>query len=59
MHGSPTHANQVILPRVRILLKAHPKIAAIATKAAVQVTWVETAFNPIERLRIAEPLLKM
>lgn len=59
IHGRPTQASQVIFPSVRTLEKAKPTIAAIATKAAVHVACVETAFKPIDRLRIAEPLLKM
>ena len=59
IHGSPIHASQVIRPRVRMLLNANPRIAATVAKTAVHVAWVETALKPIERLRIAEPLLKM
>lgn len=59
MHGRPIHASQVIRPRVRMLEKANPAMAEMATKTAVQVACVETALKPIERLRIAEPLLKM
>jgi hypothetical protein len=59
MQGSPTHASQVIRPSVLILENPNPTMAAIAEKTAVHVACDETAFNPIERLRIAEALLKM
>lgn len=59
MHGNPTQASQVILPRVRILLNRNPGMAAITTNTAVQRAWVETALSPMEIPRIPEPALKM
>ena len=57
MQGSPIHASHVMRPSVRILLKPNPKIAATAAKTAVHVAWVDTALSPIDRLKIADPLL--
>jgi hypothetical protein len=48
-----------MLPSVRILLKANPRTAATAAKAAVHVACAETAFKPIDSPKMAEPLLKM
>lgn len=59
MHGNPIHASQVIRPSVRMLLNAKPKTAATATNPAVQVACDETAFNPIESDKIAEPELNI
>lgn len=56
MHGSPIHASQVILPSVRTLLNANPRIHATTENTAVQVPWVETAFRPMDMPRIPEPL---
>jgi hypothetical protein len=59
IHGRPTHASHVIRPRVRILLKPNPTIAATAANTAVQVAWLDTAFMPMDRLRMADALLKI
>lgn len=59
IHGRPTHATVVMRPNVRILQKQKPTMAATAVKTAVHVAWVDTAFKPMERPRIAEPLVKM
>lgn len=57
--GSPTHASQVIRPRVRMLPRAKPMMADTATKMAVQAPWVEMAFRLIEIPRIPDPLMKI
>ncbi|GMF77364.1 unnamed protein product [Aspergillus oryzae] len=59
MHTSPTHASQVIWPRVRMLENMNPRIAATATKTAVHTPCVETAFRPMERPSIPEPDTKI
>jgi hypothetical protein len=55
MHGSPIHANQVILPSVLTLLHANPTTAATATNIAVHVPWLEMEFKPIDIPSIPEP----
>lgn len=55
MHTKPTHAIQVIRPRVRILASENPTAKAMARKTAVHVPCVETAFKAIERLSIPDP----
>lgn len=59
MDKAPIQANQLILPRVSILEKINPMIAAITTKMAVQRAWVESALKAIEMLSRAEPATKM
>lgn len=59
IHGSPIHASQVIRPSVRILLVRKPKMAATATKTAVQAPLVDTVFRPMEMPRMPEPVTKI
>lgn len=56
---TPTHASQVIRPRVWILQKMKPMIAATATKTAVQAPWTDSALRAIEMLSIPEPATKI
>lgn len=58
MHDTPPHAIQVIWPRVWILPNKNPITAAMATKMAVQMEWVDKALRLIEMLSIPEPATK-
>lgn len=59
IQDTPIHASQLIRPRVRILAKTNPTIAATATKSAVHAPWFERAFKAVEMLIIADPAPKM
>jgi hypothetical protein len=59
MQTTPTHASQVILPKVCMLQKTKPMTAATATKTAVQAPWSESAFRAMEMLSIPEPATKI
>ena len=55
----PAHASQDIRPRVWILPRQKPTMAATATKMAVQAPWDESAFRAVEIPKIPEPATKM
>jgi hypothetical protein len=55
----PTHAIRDKLARVLMLLNAKPKMAAMATKMAVQAACVDKAFSAIDMLKIPDPATKM
>lgn len=55
----PTHATQLIFPRVRTLAKVNPITAATATKTAVQAACTETALRPMERPRMPDPAMNI
>ena len=55
----PVHATQVNLPKVRMLEKTNPISAPTTTKTAVQALCLDTAFIPMERLRMADPVMKI
>lgn len=59
MLTSPIQAIQPIRLKVRMLLRRNVRIAATATKTAVQVPWVEIAFRAIDILSIPEPETKI
>lgn len=59
MDTIPTHASQVMRPRVRMLPNMNPMTAATATKTAVHVPWADTAFNAMEILSMADPATKI
>lgn len=56
---APTHASQLMRPRVSMLEKMKPIMAAITTKTAVQREWVDKALKAIEILRMADPATKI
>jgi hypothetical protein len=55
----PVQATHVNLPKVRMLEKINPISAPTTTKTAVQAPCLDTAFRPIERLRMADPVIKI
>lgn len=59
IHANPTHAIQVIRPRVLILENRNPTIPATARKTAVHAPCAETALSPIDRLSIPDPATKI
>lgn len=59
IQDTPTHARKLMRSSVRMLANENPTIAATATKAAVQVAWVERAFKAMEMLSKAEPETKV
>lgn len=58
MQTRPTQASHVKRPSVRMQEKMNAQQAATATKTAVQVPCEETALNPIDTLRMADPVMK-
>lgn len=56
---TPTSANQLTRDKVRIDEKQTATTAAIATKTAVQVPWLERVFRLIETPSKADPETKM
>jgi hypothetical protein len=59
MLTTPTHASHEMRPRVWMLPRPKPTMAATATNTAVQVPCVERAFKPVEIPRIPEPATKI
>lgn len=59
MQNRPSQASQLMRPSVCMLPNMQPTTAATAMKTAVHVPWVETAFRPMERLRIPDPATKI
>jgi hypothetical protein len=57
--AKPTQASQLIRPRVRILARRKPEMAATATNTAVQVPWTDIALSPIEIPSIPDPATKI
>jgi hypothetical protein len=57
--ATPTSASQLILPSVLMLAKDPPTMAARATKTAVHVPCIETAFRPMEMPSIMDPATKV
>jgi hypothetical protein len=56
MHVAPIQASQEIRPSVRILASDAAAMAATATKTAVHVALLETAFKPIEVPSMPDPV---
>ncbi|KAI6765942.1 hypothetical protein HG530_007012 [Fusarium avenaceum] len=52
---TPTHASQLMRPKVLMLESTKPSTAATATNTAVQAPWFETALRPIERPSMPAP----
>ena len=55
---APPAASQLTFDSVGIEVKIKPATAPTATNAAVQVPCSDTAFSPIEKLKMAEPVTK-
>jgi len=55
---APAAASQLIFESVGMEDNTKVATAATATKTAVQVAWLDTAFSPIEMLRMADPETK-
>jgi virulence-associated protein VapD len=52
---APAAASQLIFESVGMDDNTKVATAATATNTAVQVAWLETAFSPMEMLRMADP----
>lgn len=59
MDDRPTQTNQLMLPSVLMLDVPNPTAAAMATKPAVQMPCVDTAFSPIEVPSIPDPAISI
>lgn len=55
----PAQANHEMRPRVWMLPRENPTMAATATKMAVQAPWLERAFRAVAIPRIPEPATKI
>lgn len=55
----PAAASQLIFDSVRIEARQTAAMAATATKIAVHTAWSETAFSPIDKLKMLDPATKV